>query len=286
MSQPASPGSSGPGPAPNPLATPLPWDLIAADYEAEIVPVFSRYAAEALRLADLPPGAEVLDVAAGPGTLTLLAARTARRVVAVDFSPGMVERLRQRVAADGLPHVEAQVADGQALPFAAASFDAAFSMFGFIFFPDPDQGYRELARVLRPGRPAVVSSWRPMSHVPVLREIFLALRDALPGLQFGDGRDPLSDPDEVRGKMQAAGFKDVHIHETTHAFEYPSLDVLWASMPRAIAPLVLLRKKLGEDVWTQVARAILTRLGEHCGTGPQRVAMTALIARGVASRNQ
>jgi SAM-dependent methyltransferase len=192
----------------------------------------------------------------------------------------MVERLRQRAAALGVTHIEAQVADGQALPWAAASFDAAFSMFGLIFFPDPDRGFRELVRVLRPGRRAVVSSWRPTSRVPVMREIFLALREALPGLQFGEGREPLSEPDEVRDRMQAAGFKDVLLHETAHAFDYPSIEALWGSMSRALAPLALLREKLGEEVWLEVARTLLTRLGDRCGTGPQRVAMPALLARG------
>ena len=69
-----------------PLSTPCVWDTVAEGYASDFVPLFSLYAADALALAELPPNAHVLDVAAGPGTLALLAARTARHVAAVDFA--------------------------------------------------------------------------------------------------------------------------------------------------------------------------------------------------------
>jgi hypothetical protein len=34
--------------APSPLATPMPWDLVAAAYEAEVLPQFESFAREAL----------------------------------------------------------------------------------------------------------------------------------------------------------------------------------------------------------------------------------------------
>jgi len=45
--------------------------------------------------------------------------------------------------------VTAQVADGQALPFADGEFEAAFSMFGLMFFPDRAKGFAELRRTSR-----------------------------------------------------------------------------------------------------------------------------------------
>ena len=146
---------------PGPLSTPWVWDTIADGYASDFVPLFSLYAADALALAELPPNAHVLDVAAGPGTLALLAARTARHVAAVDFAEAMVSQLQRRAAEQRVTNVEVRVADGQALPFADATFDAAFSMFGLMFFPDRSAGFRELARVVKPGRRAAVSSWAP-----------------------------------------------------------------------------------------------------------------------------
>jgi ubiquinone/menaquinone biosynthesis C-methylase UbiE len=80
----------------------------------------------------------------------------------------MIARLRERAAREGVADIDARVADGCALPFPDASFDAGFSSFGLMFFPDRARGFGELLRVLRPGAQAVVSSWAPMTRVPVL----------------------------------------------------------------------------------------------------------------------
>jgi len=141
-----------------PLAKPQSWDIVAEEYAAVTAPFFRNYADAALRKAELTSGARVLDVAAGPGTLSLLAASQGHEVSAVDFAPNMIAQLEQAACVQKLK-VHCQVADGMALPFADASFDAAFSMFGLMFFPDRIQGFRELYRTLRPGGVAVISSW-------------------------------------------------------------------------------------------------------------------------------
>jgi len=67
------------------------WDAVAADYEALAEPFTRRYAEETLALAGgVAPGERVLDVAAGIGALALAAARAGARVLATDFSPGIV----------------------------------------------------------------------------------------------------------------------------------------------------------------------------------------------------
>ena len=116
----------------------------ASAYAEEVVPLFSRYAEDALRIAGVGAGQDVLDVATGPGTLAVLAARRGARVSAIDFAEAMVGKLRARIDAEAIANVEARVGDGMALPFEDASFDAAFSMFGLMFFPDRHQGFREL----------------------------------------------------------------------------------------------------------------------------------------------
>src|SRR5262249_12459284 len=99
------------------LASPEAWDLVADAYTTELLPIFERFSRDALRLAALPTSARVLDAAAGPGTLALLAAASGARVSAIDFSPAMIAQLRRRAAAAGLSGIDARLGDGQVLPF-------------------------------------------------------------------------------------------------------------------------------------------------------------------------
>jgi len=93
----------------------------------------------------------VLDVAAGTGSFSMPAARAGVDVLATDFAPGMIERLRQRIQQEGLTNIRAEVMDGQALDVPDACYDASASIVGVIFFPDIARGIAELKRVLRSG---------------------------------------------------------------------------------------------------------------------------------------
>src|SRR5437763_1678380 len=159
----------------SPLASPMPWDLVAVAYEQDVVPMFEAFAREALRLAAPPSGSRIVDVACGPGTLSALAARDGLRVDAIDFSPQMLERLAART----LANVTARLGDGQALPYEAGTFAAGFSMFGLMFFPDRAKGFAELRRVLAPGARAVVASWIPIDEIPLMKAMFAAVYGAL-----------------------------------------------------------------------------------------------------------
>jgi len=261
----------------NPLATPEPWDLVASAYAEEVMPMFTAFAREALRLAEVSQGTRVLDVACGPGTLSLLAAEAGARVDALDFSPEMIALLRQRAPAG----VEPRIGDGQNLPYADASFDAAFSMFGLIFFPDPPRGLRELHRVLVPGGRAVISSWPPPAEVKMMRVLGGAMREALPNMPPHAMDDPFNNPDGFTAALEAAGFGHVVIHRVTNIQEAPSIDEVWASLKRTMAPLVLLKKRMGER-FDPVAAHIEGRMREAFGEGPQRIELPAYLGVGTA----
>lgn len=105
-------------------------------------------------------GQEVLDVAAGNGNLTLLAAREGAAVVATDLTPAMVELGRRRLADEGYD-VEWQVADVEALPFEDGRFDCCASVFGAMFAPRPEVAASEMFRVVRAGGTVGLGAWTP-----------------------------------------------------------------------------------------------------------------------------
>jgi ubiquinone/menaquinone biosynthesis C-methylase UbiE len=261
-----------------PLSSPMAWDLVAAPYATDVAPFFTQFAEHALRLAGVAKGAAIVDVASGPGTLALAAARAGYRVSAIDFSRDMIEQLHARAAREGIMGVSTTVGDGMSLPFADASFDAAFSLFGLMFFHDRDRGFRELQRVLVPGGRVVITSWVPIERVALLATLFGAVARAVP--EFSIGQDALASPGDIRDEMTRATFREVAVTEVSYALNVPSLQELWDSMQRTNAPLAWLEKKLGPDRWQNVAVEVIGSLRDSFGSGPQRFEMIANVGVG------
>ncbi|MEU4339701.1 methyltransferase domain-containing protein [Nocardia sp. NPDC023852] len=238
----------------NPLAVAEPWDLVADGY-AEFAPaVMQPFSARALGFASLSPVSQVVDVAAGPGTLSLLAARQVAWVEAIDFSESMIARLAKNAAAAGLTNISAQVGDGQALPFDSDRFDAGFSMFGLMFFPERPEGFAELYRVLRPGGTAVVSSWAPVVESPLMRMMFGALAAADPDIHEPQPNFlSLENPQVFESEMRAAGFEAVSIQRHSIALTFGSPEEMWETMVRSSAPLELMRHSVEPEVWAERA---------------------------------
>ena len=113
---------------------------------------------------DLRAGQKVLDVAAGNGNITLAAARRWCDVVSTDYVPALLERGRERAAAERLA-IEFRQADAEALPFADASFDVVVSTFGVMFTPDQDKAATELLRVCKPGGKIGLANWTPEGFI-------------------------------------------------------------------------------------------------------------------------
>ena len=113
---------------------------------------------------DLRAGQMVLDVAAGNGNVSLAAARRWCDVTSTDYVPALLERGRQRAAADRMK-IEFKEADAEALPFADATFDAVVSTFGVMFTPDQDKAAAEMLRVCRPRGKIGLANWTPEGFI-------------------------------------------------------------------------------------------------------------------------
>ena len=125
---------------------------------------------------DLRPGSKVLDVAAGNGNATLAAARRWCEVTSTDYVPALLERGRERAAAERLA-IDFREADAEALPFPDASFDVVVSTFGVMFTADQDKAAAELLRVCKPGGKIGLANWTPEGFIG---QLFKTLGKHLP----------------------------------------------------------------------------------------------------------
>lgn len=110
--------------------------------------------------ADLRAGWAVLDVACGSGNAAIAAARLGCDVAGIDYVPALLERGRERAAAERLD-VDLRHGDAEDIPFQDESFDAVVSVFGSMFAPDHARTAAELVRVTRPGGTIALANWTP-----------------------------------------------------------------------------------------------------------------------------
>lgn len=132
------------------------------------------------RAVDPKPGERILDVAAGTGTSSRSLASTGARVIAADFSLGMIRVGQERQARN--PLIEFVQADAMALPFLDAEFDAVTISFGLRNVADPKTALAEFFRVTKPGGRVVICEFSRPSRALVRSGYFGYLRFGMPVL--------------------------------------------------------------------------------------------------------
>jgi ubiquinone/menaquinone biosynthesis C-methylase UbiE len=105
------------------------------------------------------PGERILDLAAGTGTSSVALAHTGAKVIAVDFSAGMIEEGRRKHK-----NIEFVQADIEKLPFGDDEFDAVTISFGIRNVNDPKQALAEMYRVLKAAASSSASSLNPRAR--------------------------------------------------------------------------------------------------------------------------
>ena len=120
--------------------------------------------------AELNPGDVVLEIAPGPGYLSIeLAKLGAFRIVGLDISQSFV-RIAQENAEKAHVDVEFRHGNASQLPFAANWFDFIVCRAAFKNFGDPVGALREMHRVLRPGGTALIVDMRRDATAGEIRE--------------------------------------------------------------------------------------------------------------------
>ncbi|MBR9914726.1 MAG: bifunctional demethylmenaquinone methyltransferase/2-methoxy-6-polyprenyl-1,4-benzoquinol methylase UbiE [Algicola sp.] len=94
----------------------------------------------------------ILDIATGTGDLAISLTKTsAKEIVGLDISDGMLEVGRQKIKQKELGHlIEMVIGDSENLPFEDNSFDAITVAFGVRNFEHLEKGLAEILRVLKP----------------------------------------------------------------------------------------------------------------------------------------
>ena len=263
------------------VAPPEAWDAIAEGYAMYVAPQEVDLANEALRLVGLEPGDRFLDVAAGPGGLSLPAARLGAEVLATDWSPAMIERFEARAREEGLSNVEGRVMDCHALDLPDFSFDVTGSQFGVMLVPDQPRALREMVRVTKPGgRVLVIAYGSPaefeslqvfISGLTAVAPDFPGLPDDPPPLEF-----QVADPDVFRQRLTDAGLKDVRVERTAERPVFTSGQEMWDWVLYGNPIPGMLVADLSKDQRTALRQALDSMIRERAGANGRAVLVNAV----------
>ena len=227
-----------------------------------------------LDLADLRPGNRVLDVAAGTGDQSLLAARRVGPtgyVLAIDLSSSMLDLAADAAQDAGFKNVETRQMDAENIDLDADSFDAVICRMGLMLFSDPVKAIIGMHRVLKATGKAVTLVWsaqekNPCRGVPIA--VFRRLGgdfSAAPGL---DSMFRLGDRAILKDAFKTGGFREVVVHAVPIRWQFSSVaDAVQAAkdsfpgLQRVMAPLSDTERHLA---WIQIEQEF-SRFGDVNG---------------------
>jgi len=224
-----------------------------------------------LDLADLQPGDRVLDVAAGTGDTSLLAARRVQPsgcVLAVDISANMLKKTKEAARNADLTNIETEVMNAERLILEADSFDAVICSSALMLFPQPVVAVAEMRRVVKPGGRVSVRVFstpekNPFQSMPL--QVVRRIGNMPPPSPTEPGMFALSGAGMLEATFRQAGFQEVSIHVRTISRKFSSLDTALESIKEAAILLHDLMANLTDDEREQCWREIEQGLSQFEG---------------------
>lgn len=122
------------------------WDLYAPIYERAMRSDRKIYQTMYDRIPKVIQEKDVLEIATGPGLLAKHVAYVANKMIATDYSEGMIAEARKGKYPANLTF---EVADATDLPFDDSSFDVVLIANALHVMSDPEKALMEIKRVLK-----------------------------------------------------------------------------------------------------------------------------------------
>jgi SAM-dependent methyltransferase len=205
-----------------------------------------------LELANVQPGSRVLDVAAGTGDQTLMAARRVGptgNVLATDDSASMLKVAVEAARKEGLTNVDTRVMNAEDLELDADSFDAVICRNALMLFANPAKALTEMRRVVKPGSKVAVIVFSAAERNPHHGIPFAIIR-LLGNIPSPTPGEPwmyaLGDPGALEDVYRQAGFLNLSVQEVPIKRHSPSAADAVRNMRKGAGELKELMNRLSE----------------------------------------
>lgn len=240
-----------------------------------------------LLAASLKPGDRVLDIAAGTGEQSMLAARLVGPtglVLSTDISAEMLQVAQSRAQQENLTTIRTQVMDAGQLDLGDETFDAAICRNGLMMLgPGPGQALSEIHRVLKPGRKLAALVWSAPERNP-LHALPLAVIAKYTGAPssnacFSPGPFSLSDPRRFEQALVDAGFREVAIVPIPLQHHFASVEAYLESRRVLVASMIGRLSEPDQQRLMEEVRQVLSQF-----EGPQGLVAPAETLLGMGTR--
>lgn len=228
--------------------------------------VFGAATEMMLGLANLRPGDRVLDVAAGTGDQTLMAARRVGPtgyVLATDISASMLKVATDTAREEGFTNVETRVMDAENIELAADSFDAVICRVALMHFPDPAKALIGMRRAVKPSGKVAVMVFSTAEKNPYhgLSLAIVRRLGRMPSAAQGQpGMFALGGPGVLENTYKQAGFLDATVHAVSASRLFPSaaeaIRALRDSFPRLQDLMAHLSDADRERAWKEIEQQL------------------------------
>jgi ubiquinone/menaquinone biosynthesis C-methylase UbiE len=207
-------------------------------------------------------GSRVLDIAAGTGDSTIMAAHRVGPngyVLAADQSDSMLNVAAESARKEGLTNVETRVMNAMNLALDSDSFDAVISRSALMLFQNPATALTEMRRVVKPGNKVAVIVFAAIEKNPY-HAIPYGVVNRLGNIPLPAQGEPwmfaLGDPQTLEHIYEKAGFQNISVHALQIQRRFPSAANATRNMRNGAGDLKQLINRLNdadrEMAWAEI----------------------------------
>ncbi len=248
--------------------------------------VAAPFGERAMNGLSLLAGQRVLDIGCGAGSTAIEIARRvgpSGHAVGIDIAPAMIAAANGFASAAGASSATFVVADAQVEPFEPASYDAAFSQFGVMFFADPVAAFTNIRRALHPDGVLSFACWENIfanEWMFVPGSAVVTVTGSLPPMPVAGEPGPfsLSDRSQVESLLGAAGFGQIEIMSQVETVVLQEQEVeSLVSLSQRVGPVREALRTADDETKTGITAAVRAAILDRAVDGVVNLSAAAFI---------
>ncbi len=254
------------------------YEQLMGRWSKKLAPLFIDFAG-------LAENEKIIDVGCGAGSLTFALARAAdlREIVAIDYSPVLVE---EAIRHNRDSRITIRQADACDLPFEDGAFDRSLALLVLHFVPEAGKAGAEMRRVVRQGGVVAAAVWDHLGGMPGMRmmvDTVAALSEGGRQLRRRYCFQPMMQPGEMKRTFVEQGLLEVTETQLMIRMDYQSFDDYWAPIAAGEGPLGKYVATLAATERARTDAAVRDAYEAGRPDGPRSFANLAWACRGIVT---